>query len=104
MICPFCNKTSNEMLNMYNHHMCNNHGDIYVEFYYMDEKVEWVYLRNRANKKGYSLYIFNYKCSDSVMQLYMPDLMKKYLTINSVDKHITPENFEERLEKYLLFI
>jgi hypothetical protein len=93
-ICPFCNKqTYSSYINYYS---CNNHKGVNVDFYY-------IYIKNKIKfiklgRGAHLIYIKPFQCE---MVIY--DLELNPTVINCVDKKMTPENFESRIESYLIF-
>jgi hypothetical protein len=104
MNCIFCKNKMDKLYNLNKtisgHYVCKNHTHIVVEFYVPNE-MNWIYLRNKKTVNGYSIYILYPEQRMKIFKLHHN--MNDFIMINSVDKHITPENFEERIEKYLIF-
>ena len=86
--CPYCSEKMIYLADFAPYYSCNNHGYIIVE---IDERGLYIYYEKDTR---YSIFI-----KEDKMILF--DGIKQYSY--PIDKSLTPENFEEKIEFYLMF-
>jgi hypothetical protein len=97
--CPFCGALIKIKPNFYTHNYCFNHGvNIRVAFQYLTleyKEVEYIVLSNNDNA-SLRLYL-------SENDMFISNLIYNFRKTFPLDNSITPENFEEKINFYLIF-